>query len=59
MSALRTLFGPIWRWPLVLAVLSLVGLVAALLADGPWDTLSWVALAVPVAVSAWHSWRRS
>lgn len=59
MSAWRALAGPIWRGPTLLALLSLFGLVAALLADGLWDLLSWMALGVPVAVCAWYAWRRS
>ena len=47
----------IWSAPLTLGVVSAVGLVAALLADGLWDMLSWVALAVPVTVSVWGLWR--
>jgi hypothetical protein len=47
----------IWGAPLTLGVVSAVGLVAALLAYGLWDVLSWIALAVPVAVSAWGLWR--
>ena len=46
-----------WGAPLALGVLSLVGLVAALVADGWGDALSWIALAVPVAVSVW-GWSR-
>lgn len=42
----------IWRAPVGLAVLSLVGLLSALLADGAGDALSWVCLAVPIAVAA-------
>jgi len=41
----------IWLVPSILGLLSGVGLVAALLSDGPGDVLSWLALAVPVAVS--------
>ncbi|ANI17596.1 hypothetical protein [Pseudomonas citronellolis] len=40
----------VFRWPLALAVLSLVGLISALVGDGPWDALSWFALGVPLAV---------
>ncbi|SDI11295.1 hypothetical protein SAMN05216189_1002145 [Pseudomonas delhiensis] len=40
----------VFRWPLALAVLSLVGLVSALVGDGPWDALSWVALGIPLVV---------
>jgi hypothetical protein len=40
----------IWGAPIALGVLSLVGLVAALVADGLGDVVSWVALAVPAAI---------
>ena len=40
----------IWRGPLLMALLSGVGLVAALLADGLADWVSWLSLAVPVLV---------
>lgn len=43
----------IWRAPIALALLSLVGLLSALFADGLGDVVSWVALAVPVAVIVW------
>jgi len=40
----------IFAWPAVIAVLSTVGLLSALLGDGIWDGVSWVVLAVPVAL---------
>jgi len=40
----------VFRWPLVIAVLSAVGLTSALIGNGPWDFLSWIALAVPAAI---------
>lgn len=43
----------IWMAPVVIGLLSLVGLLAALLGDGMADVLSWLALAVPVGVSVW------
>lgn len=46
----------IFRIPLLLAAVSLVGLVSALLGDGLWDALSWAALTLPLAVIAWF-WR--
>jgi hypothetical protein len=39
----------IFRWPLLFTLLSLVGLIAALVGDGPWDGLSWMCLAAVVA----------
>jgi hypothetical protein len=38
----------IFRWPVVIGVLSTLGLLSALLGDGIWDGLSWVALGIPV-----------
>jgi len=43
--------------PLALGILTAFGLIAALLSDGVGDTLSWIALAAPVLVIAWHSVR--
>ena len=41
----------VWRWPLVLAVLTLVGLLSALLGGGGvWWGLSWAALSAPLLV---------
>jgi hypothetical protein len=39
------------RLPLALAAFSAAGLVSALLGDGLWDLLSWLALALPVALA--------
>jgi hypothetical protein len=36
--------------PALLALVSAIGLLSALLGDDLWDVLSWVALATPVAV---------
>lgn len=38
---------------MVLAAIPIYGLLSALLGDGVWDALSWVALAVPLVVIAW------
>ena len=43
----------IWAIPAALGGLSLVGLVAALVAEGWGDALSWLALTVPAGVSLW------
>jgi hypothetical protein len=48
----------IWTMPILLAVLTLVGLVSALLGDGVWDLVSALALGAPVAVGAWYALRR-
>jgi hypothetical protein len=43
----------IWSVPAALASTTVLGLVSALLADGWADTLSWLALALPVVVILW------
>jgi hypothetical protein len=43
----------LWGWPAGLAVLSIVGLVAALVDDGFWDALSWIALGIPAVLCVW------
>lgn len=54
MKALRTPFGRMWGWPIVLALVTAVGLVAALVGDGVLDAVSWLGLGLPVAMSAWY-----
>lgn len=49
----------VWLVPVLLGLLSAVGLLAALLSSGPGDWISWCALAVPVAVSFWWSVKSS
>lgn len=43
----------IFAVPSFIAVLSCIGLVAALTGDGWRDALSWIALAVPIIAVAW------
>jgi len=43
---------------MAVAVTSVIGLVSALLGDGAWDALSWIALSAPVLLSMWHGLRR-
>ena len=48
-----------WRWPVVIGVLTTIGLVAALFSDGgPGDMLANACLAVPAAVGLWFGWGR-
>ncbi len=51
-------FMRLWGWPIALSILTIVGLVSALLGDGVWDYLSALALGVPLAVGGWYSLRR-
>lgn len=52
--------SPIQMWgaPVILGSLSMVGLLAALLADGLGDVVSWLTLMAPVTVVAWYSLKR-
>ncbi|MDO9335717.1 MAG: hypothetical protein Q7T61_04905 [Caulobacter sp.] len=45
-------FLKIFGWPVLLALASAVGLLGALLGDGPWDWLSWLCLIAPLGVLA-------
>jgi len=51
-------FGPIWTAPVVLGVLTIVGLISALVGDGAWDALSAVTLGAVAAVGGYYSLRR-
>lgn len=44
----------VFRIPLLLGLFNLVGLVSALIGDGVWDVLSWVALGIPIALMYLH-----
>ncbi len=48
-QSLRRIFAV----PLLLALLSAVGLVSALVGDGAWDVLSWLTLAMPIAIGVY------
>jgi hypothetical protein len=41
----------LWRMPLLIAVVSIGGLVAALVGDGLWDLLSWITLSLPIILA--------
>jgi hypothetical protein len=45
----------VWPVPIALGILTCVGLVAALVADGIWDAVSWIGLGIPVMVALWFS----
>jgi hypothetical protein len=49
-------FWQIWLVPSILALLTVFGLLAALLGLGVWHWLSWLALTVPLAVIARQLW---
>ena len=47
----------LWRWPLITAALSAVGLAVGLFFEGWIDAVCWLALSVPVVQSVWY-WKR-
>ncbi len=53
MNGARRPTAAIFAVPLLLAVASLTGLVAALIGDGPPDWLAWATLFLPVAAVLW------
>jgi hypothetical protein len=53
----RQTFGQIFAAPMVIGVLSVIGLISALVGDGIWDAVSWLALGVPVALCAYFTLR--
>ncbi|SEQ96026.1 hypothetical protein SAMN05216600_11292 [Pseudomonas cuatrocienegasensis] len=44
--------------PLLIGLLSAVGLLSALLGDGGWDAVAWLGLGVPAVLSVWPLLRR-
>ncbi|UHL63874.1 hypothetical protein LSG25_17860 [Paralcaligenes sp. KSB-10] len=47
-----TMLVRVWAAPVLLGVLTLFGLLAALLGTGLWHWAAWLALAIPVAVAS-------
>lgn len=47
----------IFRWPLLLALLSLFGLLSALVGDELYDLLSWLSLGIPLLLLVVVGWR--
>jgi len=41
---------------MILAIISMAGLIAALVGDGVLDVVSWLALGYVVAVTVWYAW---
>jgi hypothetical protein len=51
-------FMALWGMPILLGILTIIGLISALLGDGIWDTVSAVALGAPLLAGAWYGLRR-
>jgi hypothetical protein len=54
-QTLRQIFAA----PLVIGILSTVGLLAALIGDNVWDAVSWVGLAIPFLLFVFFIYRRA
>ncbi|MDQ8758149.1 hypothetical protein RCO27_18130 [Sphingosinicella sp. LHD-64] len=57
MSKTRMGLWRAYRVPTLLGVISLVGLISALLEDGPFDVVSWLLLGV-IVVAMWPALKR-
>lgn len=55
----RSNFWFVWRAPLLLAALTLSGLIIALVKTGVWHWFAWAGLAAPIVVGLWYSFARS
>lgn len=51
-------FWHIWRIPIALAVLTVFGLMLALVGHPSWHWITWLVLALPIAMGLWHALRR-
>lgn len=49
-------FKKVWAMPLLLAVLTLFGLLAALLGVGYWYFIAWIAISIPLLVIVQKIW---
>jgi len=55
----KSRFVSLWAWPIVLGLLTSIGLVSALFSDGGWgDILSGICLSIVTAVGLWFCFRR-
>ena len=52
----NSVFLHVFGKPVLLALISMAGLVAALVGDGIWDLVSWITLGFIVAVTVWYVW---
>lgn len=56
---MKTPFLRVWGGPIVFAVLTCIGLIAALLGDGWLDMVSALTLGAPVLACGWYCLKRS
>lgn len=58
MKAVQSWRASLWRVPIFLGLLTLVGLLSGLMGDGAWDAVSWIGLGVPTLIGTWFALRR-
>ncbi|MDN5288065.1 MAG: hypothetical protein JWR38_4339 [Mucilaginibacter sp.] len=46
----------VWGIPLLLTIITVFGLLSALLGTGFWYILSWITLTIPLIVIVWEVW---
>jgi hypothetical protein len=51
-------FIDIWGWPIILSLLTVFGLLSALLGTGVWHWLSWATMAFPLIVMGYY-WKKN
>ncbi|WP_162838889.1 hypothetical protein [Pseudomonas sp. TTU2014-080ASC] len=44
--------------PMLIGLLSAIGLISALLGDGGWDAVAWLGLGIPALLGSWPLLRR-
>jgi hypothetical protein len=54
---MNSAFLKLWGMPILLGLLTTIGLLSALLGDGIWDIVSAFALGVPVIIGLWYGLR--
>jgi len=54
MSTKNNDFLKLWGMPIWMAVITLIGLILAILGTGLWHILSWIALTIPVYIMIRH-----
>jgi len=47
-------FRKVYGAAIIIAVITIYGLLSALFGDGLWDEVSWVALSIPLAIIVWN-----
>jgi hypothetical protein len=50
----KQLFKQIWHMPFYLGIITLFGLLSALLGTGIWYPVAWAAMVLPLAVIIYH-----